>query len=113
MIDSITRIVRDLDPPRYTTNDAAELVGRSAATLRRWRQTGYFQPSDSKMFGELEVFLYTPEDITELKKIAYRTRQGRRAIPRPGEAEFGMPPATRSGKRMKKLRRSTPPVEDL
>jgi hypothetical protein len=75
-IDSITRQVRAMKPKRYTVRDAAEAVGRSPDTLRRWRVTGEFVPSDTATFGTTIVYLYTADDIRAMKKIAQAQRPG-------------------------------------
>jgi hypothetical protein len=75
----ISEIVRDMHPPRYTTSQAAELVGRSKDTLKRWKK-GVYGPSDQKVFGSLVVDLYTQEDIREMKKIARSMKPGRKPI---------------------------------
>lgn len=74
----INEAVRNMSPPRYTRKQAAELVGRSADTLVRWRDTGVYRPSDSTWFGHIEVDLYTPKDIAALKKIAKTMKTGRK-----------------------------------
>lgn len=75
-IDSITRKVRAMRPKRYTVKDAAALVGRSPDTLRRWRQDGLLEPSETQSFGSTLVHLYTPDDLKELRKIAKVQRSG-------------------------------------
>lgn len=76
----ISEIVQGFDPPRYTTSQAAALVGRSEDTLRRWREgpDPVFVPSDEERFGNLVVPLYTPEDIAEMRKIAKTMKPGRK-----------------------------------
>lgn len=75
-VDSITREVRTMKPKRYTVRDAAALVNRSTDTLRRWRQSGLFVPSDKRQFGSTVVHLYTADDLKALRKIAKEQRSG-------------------------------------
>ena len=73
----INEAVRNMTPPRYTRTQAAALVGRSVDTVVRWRDEGIYQPSETKQFGTLVVDLYTPDDITEMRKIARTMKPGR------------------------------------
>lgn len=82
----INEAVRQMHPPRYTTSQAAELVGRSEDTLARWRRKGYAKPSDSRTFGSVEVPLYTDEDIAEMRRLAKTIRPGRNPSDPEGEA---------------------------
>lgn len=68
--------VRQLHPPRYTRSQAAELVGRNLDTLKRWKRKGIYVPSESRVFGQLVVDLYTDEDIQEMRKIAKGMKPG-------------------------------------
>ena len=72
----ISEIVREMVPTRYTTSQAAALVGRSVDTLRRWREDGVFEPSDHRDFGHTRVWLYTREDIDNMRKIARSMKTG-------------------------------------
>lgn len=74
----INEQVREMFPPRYTVSQAAALVGKDADTLKRWKRTGVYMPSESRSFGKLDVDLYTSEDIKALKKIAREMRPGRK-----------------------------------
>lgn len=75
-VDSITRKVRKMRPKRFTVRDAAEKVDRSPDTLRRWRLSGECVPSEHATFGKTTVYLYTPDDIRTLKKVAAAQRPG-------------------------------------
>lgn len=66
----ISDVVGDMDPPRYTTSQAAALVGRSVDTLNRWKKNGVYRPSESKAFGSLDVDIYTSDDIVLMRQIA-------------------------------------------
>lgn len=70
MPDHIGRMIRNMKEPRYKESEAASLVGVSVDTLRRWRRSGKFTPSDQMSHGALTVALYTPEDIDGLKMLA-------------------------------------------
>lgn len=74
----INEQVREMFPPRYTVGQAAPLVGKDVDTLKRWRKQGIYKPSDSRKFGELDVGLYTSEDIQAMKKIARELKPGRK-----------------------------------
>lgn len=76
---SIQTMVRRMTPARYTVKEAAALVGRSPDTLVRWRRSGRFVPSDRQQIGRLLIWLYTDEDIEEMKQLAKELRPGRRS----------------------------------
>lgn len=77
----ISEIVREMNPPRYTTSQAAEQVGRHEDTLKRWRDDGTFQPSEEATFGSTRVWLYTKEDLEAMRKIARDMKPGRKSVP--------------------------------
>lgn len=79
----IDELVRQMHPPRYTIAQAARAVGKDVDTLRRWKREGIFVPQESRMFGELEVALYTNEDIAAMRRIARDMRPGRKPTPNP------------------------------
>lgn len=70
--------VRQMHPPRYTTAQAAPLVGRDVDTLRRWKRKGVFRPSERRPFGRTMVDLYTNEDIEAMRQIAKEIKPGKR-----------------------------------
>ena len=76
--EGIATRVREMDPPRYTTTDAARFVGRSADTLIRWRKDGTYVPTESKDFGQVRVWLYTKEDIASMKALSKQMKPGRK-----------------------------------
>jgi DNA-binding transcriptional MerR regulator len=73
--DSISSTVPD---GWYTCSGAARKVGRSADTLRRWHREGWCRPSGWKMNGDLKVWLYSEEDIAEMRKLIKTARPGRK-----------------------------------
>lgn len=74
----ISESVRAMSPPRWTTSQAAETVGRSVDTLKRWAKEDIYRPSDSASFGSTVVPLYTEQDIEALKYLARTTKPGRK-----------------------------------
>lgn len=72
----ISEIVRGMQPRRYTTSQAARMIGRSEDTVKRWRDEGVFRPAERRDFGDLQVWLYTSEDIKALRKIARKIHPG-------------------------------------
>lgn len=68
MIGNTTRLVRSLPGTFYTVTEAAELVGKSSRTLRRWAASDEaLKPSYVYQTGGLVINLYTPDDIVRLK----------------------------------------------
>lgn len=66
----INEAVRKMHPPKYTTTQAAALVGRDPQSLKRWSKKGYFTPSEAAWFGSVLVPLYTDEDIDKMRLLA-------------------------------------------
>jgi hypothetical protein len=64
------RLVSNLDGTFYKLTEAAEIVGVSATTLRRLMRrsnTGLKAPSFQIRQGEMLVYLYSADDIDELR----------------------------------------------
>ena len=74
----ITRKVREMTPTRYTKEEAARLVGVSLSTIKRWKESALFVPSETRTFGRIVVDLYTPEDIPLLQAIKRTNHPGRK-----------------------------------
>ena len=74
----ITRKVREMTPTRYTKEEAARLVGVSLSTIKRWKESALFVPSETRAFGSIVVDLYTPEDIPILQQIKRTNHPGRK-----------------------------------
>lgn len=68
---------RNLKGIHYTVSEAAELVGKSADTLRRWRRSGFMVPSKKVVMGEQIVYVYTEKDIENLHQLAEITKRGK------------------------------------
>lgn len=63
----------------YTVAQAAPMVGKSIDTLVRWRKAKHNDaPSMQIRMGQRDVFLYTEDDIAELKEFAVTMTPGRR-----------------------------------
>lgn len=77
--EGIATKVRAMSPPRYTTTEAARLVGRSEDTLVRWRKDEVFVPKEKRAFGSVEVWLYNEDDIAAMKEISKTLKPGRKA----------------------------------
>lgn len=71
----------------HTRRRAAERVGRSVDTLKRWQRDGTFVPTRSMKVGELTVWLYSDADIETMKVIASTMHPGRRAKGETGEQQ--------------------------
>lgn len=77
---NIDKQVAQMSPKRFTTAQAAALVGKSTDTLKRWRASGAAVPSDYARFGKTTVPLYTLKDVRVLEKTAKNMRPGRKPI---------------------------------
>lgn len=76
----INEVVAQMRPPRYTTAQAAALVGRTEDTLSYWRRQEIFTPSERRKFGKTEVWLYTQQDIEQMRQIAKVIKPGRKPM---------------------------------
>lgn len=74
----VDREIAKLDGVYYKLREAAPLVGVSPTTLRRLLSSDEVKaPSKELLLGQMVVYLYTPEDIEELREY-YRTRRSSR-----------------------------------
>ena len=69
-------------PGFLTTDQAAKAVGRSAATLRRWRREDVYTPLKRIKFGNQHLWLYSEVDIQAIRGMLENLRPGRTAITR-------------------------------
>lgn len=76
-VDPATRLVRSLDGEYYMLREAAEMVGVSRHTLRRWLADGRedMRPSKAVHMGRTEVYLYTRADVERIKKLLSSQRE--------------------------------------
>ena len=67
----VRSIVNRLGGEYYTTSEVANILGVSQGTLRRWYRSpslGHKAPSKKLTRGKMVIYLYTPEDLEELRK---------------------------------------------
>lgn len=84
--DGIATKVRKMEPRMYTIKEAAILVGKSPDTLARWDKDGIYKPSQylpvgknlPDRGGQMQVRLYSDDDIAAMKKLAKTLRPGRK-----------------------------------
>lgn len=67
----------------YTRQQVADLIGRSKDTVRRWHIKGIYEASEAREISGVYVFLYTPEDVLAMRRIAKKTKRVRK--PKEGE----------------------------
>lgn len=67
----------------HPRREAAEMIGRDYDTLRRWHRDGTYTPSGFVQRGKLTIWLYSDDDIAELKKVAASQKRG----PKPKQDE--------------------------
>jgi hypothetical protein len=60
----------------YRRREAAQKVGRDYDTLRRWHKDGTYAPSGFVERGKLTVWVYSDDDIAEMKRIADNKKPG-------------------------------------
>lgn len=72
-----------VSPQTYTTDEAAETVGITRATLQNWIQKGEVQPPDIQARpGKPPVRMWASADIARLRKVK-KTMQKRMKVGRP------------------------------
>lgn len=65
----VDRIMASLDGTYYRLSEVAKMVNRSPNTVRRTiGKPGIHAPSYQVKQGGLEIYLYTPDDVEELRK---------------------------------------------
>jgi len=66
-------IVAKLDGTYYMMSEASQITGIPVSTLRKWTRMDnppVNAPSQEVISGQMKIYLFTPDDIEELK--AYR-----------------------------------------
>lgn len=67
-ISPVDRIMAELDGTYYRLSEVAKILNRSPGTIRRHiGRPGLKAPSYQIERGKLQIYLYTPQDIEELK----------------------------------------------
>lgn len=61
----------------YTISQAASRVGRSEVTLRRWHRTGRYPATNQMRVGQLNVWVYSDQDIANMRNVAKNIKAGR------------------------------------
>ncbi|UVF61493.1 DNA binding protein [Gordonia phage DalanDe] len=59
----------------YTRQQVADLIGRSKDTIRRWHIDGIYEASEAREIGGVYVFLYTPDDVIAMRKLAKKHKR--------------------------------------
>lgn len=65
----VDRLMADLDGTYYRISEVAKMLDKSPHTVRRHiGKPGLKAPSYQIKQGGLEIYLYTPDDVEELRK---------------------------------------------
>lgn len=85
--DPITRFVRSFGPGHYMVKEAANLVGVSHWTLRKYIQDNKegWQPSKFANFGNVTMYIYTEEDVARMREIRTSKIGNYRPVGRPSK----------------------------
>ena len=68
-ISPAARLVSSLDGQYYLLSEVADILNKDQMTIRRAMYRGRVKaPSYEVMEGKMKVYLYTPEDIVELRE---------------------------------------------
>jgi len=73
-----TRVAKRLYPSGLTTSEFAAALGKSVSTVIRWRRVGILSPRYQVQTGKTAVWLYSPDDLVEGKKLVATLRPGRK-----------------------------------
>lgn len=67
-ISPAARLVSSLDGQYYLLSEVADILGKDQMTIRRAMYRGRVKaPSHEVWEGKMKVYLYTPDDIQELR----------------------------------------------
>ena len=61
----------------YTLPQAAQILGRHVDTVQRWIRQGLVDPPRTMTFGELDVPVFSPADIEDLRLAGLQVKRGR------------------------------------
>lgn len=61
----------------YTLSQASDLVGRSRETIKRWHSSGTYRATNQMRVGKLRVWVYSDEDIQNMREVAESMQFGR------------------------------------
>lgn len=61
-----------------TTSEVSELVDRSVVQIQRYRRNEEFVPSKVEKLGGSTIYLYSKDDIEELKEFISHQKVGRK-----------------------------------
>lgn len=76
----VDRLLADLDGTYYRVSEVAEALNRSSNTIRRLiNKPGIKAPSYTLKQGGMEIYLYTPDDLEELRIYFYGSDKGNQA----------------------------------
>lgn len=65
----IALVMAQLEGTFYTITETSKITGIPVSTLRRWYRTSETKaPSKEVHNGKQKIYLYTPEDLEELKQ---------------------------------------------
>lgn len=65
-------------PEFLLEGDVAGIIGRSHSTVRRWRRQKRIMPSHYVDQGSTRIWLYTHDDLEQVKKLSCEIRPGRK-----------------------------------
>lgn len=76
-MDPATKFVRSLDGTYYMLREAAEMLGISGHTLRKFNENeeADLKASFVAYFGKVKIFLYTEDDIEKIREYLDARRQ--------------------------------------
>ncbi|CAB4195082.1 MerR-type HTH domain containing protein [uncultured Caudovirales phage] len=70
------------DAGKFTLPQAAKIIGRHPDTIRRWIKDGLIPQPERMTFGEIDVPVFSAEDIESIKQIANKTIKVGRPVKR-------------------------------
>ena len=61
----------------YTVSQVSDKIGKSKETIKRWHRTGFYQATNQMKVGDLNVWVYSDDDVVALQKAMKTIKQGR------------------------------------
>jgi hypothetical protein len=84
---SSANVLNKVPKDEFTRRQAAQMVGRSLDTLRRWHADGTYKATHWRKIGQRKMWLYTEDDIARMRMIAAGQKPGPKKPPTEDEDE--------------------------
>jgi hypothetical protein len=79
MASPLSLLIRRNYPDYYTTTEIASIIGRSKATVERWRKDHKLEPASYAKAGSTTVWLYDEANLAYARELAKNLKPGRKS----------------------------------